>query len=56
MGGQGLKFFKEDRKPKFNDFFEFLNDRALAIKSSFGEELIRLQSSENSKQQKQTTV
>ena len=50
-----MKFSKEDREPEFNDLFEFLNDRALTIKSSFGQELIRLQSSENSKQQKQMT-
>ena len=48
-----VKFSKEDREPEFNDLFEFLNDQALAIKSSFGQELIRLQSSENRKQPKQ---
>ena len=41
-----VHFSARDVEPKFTDLMCFINERAIAVKSSFGQELIRLQSSE----------
>ena len=49
MDGKALKFDKENREPSFNDFFEFIQDRAAILKTSIGKEVLR------KKQEKKST-
>ena len=38
---KALKFDKDNREPTFNDFFEFIQDRAAILKTSIGKEVLR---------------